>query len=559
MRRAVSGFIAGSILLGSANAAMHLQANQTTLENRVDALFDAYTKPGSPGCALGVIREGETVYMRGYGLANLEHEIAIDPQRTVFDIGSTSKQFTAAAILLLVKDGKLSMDDDLRTILPEIPDYGQKITLRDLLHQTSGLRDFTVLMTMGTGIREVDYRSADDALALIIRQRALNFAPGSHFMYSNTNYFLLARIVERISGKSFAQFAQERIFAPLGMDQTRIADHFDAVVPHLATAYKTTPERGSSVFMTNWEFVGSSSVLSTVADLAKWDRNFYQPVVGGKWMVDQLQSKGKRNDGTELDYAAGLFVNRFGGQNVVFHGGNTAGYSAEFFRVPQKRFSVIVLCNNTNPETPDLSRKVTHLYLGEQLDFTPRKTAISTTPAMPVTHAASDRFVGTYVERFNQNIRRIEEKDGKFWYVRSERSRSEISALGINLFQFNDSSTQLRFADDGQRMQFVTEVGEPGEFVKVSPVIANRDKFADFTGTYVSDEIGTTWKIVVKDGALFTQPERSPESQMVPLFADAFRADTELLRFVRNDTGQITGFIPDNVRVIGVKFRKIMN
>lgn len=558
MRSAVSGFIAASILLGSANAGMPLQANQTPLENKVDALFDAYTKPGSPGCALGVVREGATIYMRGYGLANIEHDIAIDPKRTVFDIGSTSKQFTAAAILLLVQDGKLSLDDDLSTRLPEMPDYGEKITLRDLLHQTSGLRDFTVLMTMGTGIREVDYRSAEDAMALIIRQRALNFAPGSHFMYSNTNYFLLARIVERISGKSFAQFVQERIFAPLGMDQTRIADHFDDVVPHLATAYKLTPEGSFSISMTNWEFIGSSNVRSTVADLAKWDRNFYHPVVGGKWMVDQLQSKGKRSDGIELDYAAGLFVSRFGGQDVVFHGGNTAGYSAEFFRVPKKNFSVIVLCNNANSETPDLSRKVTRLYLSEQLDFTPRKTALPTTPAMPVTHAGINRFVGTYVERLNQNIRRIEEKDGKFWYVRSERSRSEISALGINRFQFMDSVAQLRFVDGGQRMQFVTEVGEPAEFLKVSPVIADRDKFAEYTGTYVSDEIGTTWKIVVKDGALFTQPERSSESQMVPLFADGFRADTELLRFVRNDAGKITGFIPDNVRVIGVKFRKIM-
>lgn len=557
MRKTIfAGAIIGLFFVGTATAAIDELSDRLQVEKKVDQLFAVSTNAVSPGCALGVMRSGELVYSRGYGLSNLEHRVAIDPQRTVFDIGSTSKQFTAAAIFLLISEGKLGLDDDLRARLPEMPDYGRRISIRDLLHHTSGLRDYTVLMTMGTGVHEIDYRSAEDAMALITRQKVLNFKPGTHFMYSNTNYFLLARVVERVSGKPFGQFMQESIFGPLGMEHTRVATHFNSVVPHLASAYKSAESDGFALFMTNWEHIGESRVLSTVGDLAKWDQNFYAPKVGGKWLIDQMQVKGTRSDGVVLGYAGGLFVDRFGGHDAVSHGGNTAGYSAELFRLPQMKFSVAVLCNSSNEQVSNLARKVTHLFLGDQLNF----AAPATLPPAPLgTDPKADvtPYVGTFVEQFNQNVRLVEKKEGKLWYVRNERSRSELTPLGGDQFQVVGSTSKVYFSPSGGQMRFVSVDGEPGEFEKVKLPTAEARNLVEFAGTYASEEIGTTWTIFVKDGALVVRPVRSPETPMTPLFVDGFRAGTELLRFSRNSAGRITGFSADNIRVLGVRFQKI--
>ena len=559
MRKTISiVFLISLFFMGNATPAINELPDQLQVAKKVDQFFADDGNVVSPGCALGVIRSGELVYSRGYGFASLEHRVAIDPQRTVFDIGSTSKQFTAAAILLLISEGKLGLDDDLRAHLPEMPDYGRKINIRDLLHHTSGLRDYTVLMTMGTGVHEVDYRSAEDAIALITRQKALNFMPGTHFMYSNTNYFLLARIVERVSGKPFSQFMQERIFVPLGMENTRVATHYDSVVPHLASAYKRAASGGFALFMTNWEHIGESRVLSTVADLVKWDRNFYTPKIGGTWLIDQMQVKGKRSDGVVLGYAGGLFVDRFGGHEAVSHAGNTAGYSAEVFRLPTKKFTVVLLCNNNNEQVSNLARKVAHLYLGDQLNFAP-SAALTSAPMGANPQARLTHFAGTFVERYNQSVRQVEEKDGKLWYVRNERSRSALASLGGDQFQVVGSTNKLHFSPSGGQMRFVSLEGEPAEFekVKVPTAETTAGDIVDFAGTYVSEEIGTTWTIFARDGALVVRPVRSPEIPMTLLFVDGFRAGTELLRFSRNSTGRITGFSADNIRVLGLRFQKL--
>lgn len=550
-----SALVLGLLIAGAAGAA---PADALALTQQVDQLFGAYTEPGSPGCAVGVIRDGETVYMQGYGLANVEHGIAIDPSRTVFDLGSTSKQFTAAAIMLLVSDGKLTLDDKVRTHLPEMPDYARKITIRDLLHHTSGLRDFTVLMTMGTGVREMDYSSADEAMALITRQKALNFQPGTHFMYSNTNYFLLARIVERISGQTFSKFMEQRIFMPLGMTQTRIGEHADAVVLHQANAYQRGADGRLVLVMQNWEHIGASRVLSTVTDLAKWDRNFYLPKVGGQGMIEELQRKGIRSDGIVLKYASGLMVDALDGQPVLRHRGNTGGYSGDLVRLPQTKLSVVLLCNNSNSDIDVLTSKVIRLYLGDQIKTVrPMPAPVPAAPVAAVRHADVQRLVGTFVERYNQNIRRIEEIDGKLWYVRSERSRSELGALGNDRFKVEGSAAQAQFLAAGHQLRFIPDDGEPAEFDKVDPALPTADHFADYAGTYVSDEIGVRWTIVVKDGALTRQAAREPDRLMTPLFADAFHADTEQLRFTRDRGGRITGFSANNIRVLGVRFVKL--
>ncbi len=280
---------------------------------------------------LGVVADGAFVYTRGYGRANLEHDVAFTPQ-TVFDIGSTSKQFLATAILLLVEDGKLSLDDDIRKYLPEVPDYGQPITIRHLLTHTSGLRDYITLLTLA-GWQMEDVTSPAQALDLVSRQKGLDFQPGAEFAYSNTGFFLPSLIVERVSGKGLAAFAAERIFRPAGMQATRYMDDHAAVVPGRATGYEPAGT-GFRVALSNWEQLGDGAVQTSIADLLKWDANFYAPTVGGARLVQALQTPGRLASGAPIDYGLGLFVGSYRGLPTVRHGGSWAGLPRRAAAIP---------------------------------------------------------------------------------------------------------------------------------------------------------------------------------------------------------------------------------
>src|SRR4051812_38346087 len=290
---------------------------------RIDAVFSRFGTT-VPGCAVNVLRDGASIYSKGYGLASLELGVPIAP-RTVFDIGSSSKQFTAASIVLLAMDGKLSLDDDIRKFIPELPDLGAKVTLRHLLNHTSGWRDYVDLMAFG-GFDERDHTTDDDALEVLRRQRALNFAPGSDWRYSNTGFFLMSVVVKRVAGKSLADFARERIFEPLGMKSTHYLTESREVIANKATAYSPMPGGGFLINMSNWEQIGDGGVQTSVEDLAKWDANFDSPVAGGKTMFDMLQTTATLSNGTPLTYALGLTVDNYRGTRRVSHGGAWGGF-----------------------------------------------------------------------------------------------------------------------------------------------------------------------------------------------------------------------------------------
>lgn len=248
-----------------------LQANTVVsdaMAARIDSIFAEYAKPWSPGCALAVYERGRVLYAKGYGLASIEHGVAIDPKLTVFDIGSTSKQFTAASILLLAQDGKLTLGDSVRQQVPELPAYFDKVTLDHLLHHTAGVRDYIGLLALG-GINIQDHATDADALLAIARQKALDFAPVTEHSRSNSGYFLLSLVVAKASGKSLREFAQERIFAPLGMQQTQFLDEHTRVIPHRAGSYQPGPEGGWNLASSAWEQTGDGQVQTTVLDLAR--------------------------------------------------------------------------------------------------------------------------------------------------------------------------------------------------------------------------------------------------------------------------------------------------
>ena len=289
--------------------------------NDVDRIFEAYTKPGSPGCSLAVMKSGEIVYKQGYGLSNLEQNQSILPS-TVFNIGSMAKQFTAFTIALLENEGKLSFDDDFRKYVPEMQEFGPTITISNLIHHTSGIRcTFPDLLFLAEW-RESDAISTDDVLRLLKRQRELDFPTGTEYAYANSNYILLALICERISNLSFAAFCEQHIFEPLRMESTVINDNYYKIIPRRALGYYDNDGVWMNAPLTD-SVVGPTNVYSTVEDLALWDENFYTGKIGGKQIIEQIHQPGRLDDGTEMDYAFGLMVgptHQHRGWQVVEHG-----------------------------------------------------------------------------------------------------------------------------------------------------------------------------------------------------------------------------------------------
>src|SRR5882762_732530 len=413
-RRASSALTAICFLLSSVVAG-HAATSDEKSAAAVDEVFSDLTKPGSPGCALAVYRDGKIIYAKGYGLANIEENVAITPQ-SVFDIGSTSKQFTAASILLLAKQGKLSVNDDVRKFIPELPNYGQKITILQLLNHTSGLRDYLTLFELA-GINIDSVTTDGDALALITRQKALNFAPGTDWLYSNSGFFVLSVIVQRASGKMLREFASDNIFAPLEMTHTQYRDNHAALIANRALAYDEQENKsGYKLNVSYFEQTGDGAVHTSVEDLQKWDENFYSPRVGGKEFLAEIQERGKLNNGKVLEYAKGLFVQDYRGLHTVSHGGSWGGYRAELLRFPEQHFSVACLCNVGNAGATRRAHEVADIYLGNLMKPRDSKSKESESKESIETTVAAEQlrnYAGEYWSEELGVIYRLGVTDGR--------------------------------------------------------------------------------------------------------------------------------------------------
>ncbi len=349
------------LLLQAATAsAQSLSGAPDSASRWVDSLFAPYAAQRGPGCAVGVARSGELTFAKAYGLADLKRGTAITPD-TRFYIASVSKQFTAMSIVLLAQDGKLTLDDSLRKWVPEVPSFGKTITLRQLLHHTSGLRDYFTLLAVSGWPTEGEL-TEKQFLDLIGRQKSLNFSPGDEFLYSNTGYVLLSIVVKRASGQSLREFARSRIFQPLGMTHTEYRDDHRMAIPNVALGYQTTTD-GYRLSQPEFDVVGDGGVYSTVGDLAKWEKNFVTGQIGGAAGLAELQTPGRLNNGQTVPYALALSIGQTAGMRTLSHSGAYGGYRASLVRFPEKELSVITLCN-TSSATPALAEQVGTLMLG---------------------------------------------------------------------------------------------------------------------------------------------------------------------------------------------------
>lgn len=500
------------------------------LKQKVDQVFAAYSKSDTPGCALGVIRNGDFVYERGYGNGSLELGVPITPQ-SVFYLGSLSKQFTAASVVLAAEQGYLSLDDDIHKYFPELPSYGDTITLRQMLHHTSGLRHILSLLEL-SGRNWEDIHPSAEVLDLITRQKSLNFKPGAEFLYSNTGYFLLAQLIQRVTGKPLSRFAEENIFRPLGMTHTTFYDDRSIVVPGRVAAYDPREGGGFRVdWSTNFEKVGDGGLMSTVDDLLLWDRNFYANKIGKGTLLREMLSRGVLNNGQQIEYALGLRVSSYRGLPVVEHGGSLFGYRTELLRFPDHKFSVITLCNLSTSNPERLAHEVADIYL----------KGFYRADAQPaITQAVPENFDGSYRNPIDHSVVEISAHAPNI-----EVKQQSFQPVSPNRFVAPASERQISFeplADGGMSMTMSFPYVSQQVLARFQPITPENKDLAQLAGEFVSDELQVVYKFAVKNHALTLARAWQEPTALKPSVRDEFVGPGDLVIVFRRDAGgKITG------------------
>jgi CubicO group peptidase (beta-lactamase class C family) len=533
---------------------------------QVDKIFEKWDKHDSPGCALGVYRNGEVVYKRGYGMANLNDDVPITPA-TVFHVASMSKQFTAAAIALLAQQHKLSLDDDVRMYIPELPDFGERITIRHLVFHTSGLRDQWSLLGLAGWRYSLDLITDEDVMSLVTRQKDLNFKPGDKFVYCNTGYTLMGQIIKRVTGMSLREFTTKNIFEPLGMSHTHFRDDHAEIVKHNALGYeggdKAKPFRLS---VTNFDTVGPTSLHTTVEDLRLWDENFYHPRVGGPALAPQMLERGKLNSGEQLDYAFGLQLGSYKGLPTVDHSGADAGYRSAMTRFPEQHFSAAVLCNAGGTDPSSLVRQVADIFLAKDLKAPePGPVKQESPPATQTTLTTMQReaLAGTYWNRDNDDYVKffakdgmLQTEDGEDTYVLKPAGDAHFHIAGVPWGDQLDLHFVAATADQPRRMEQSFGGGKPRVYEAVTTFNPSDIQLAAYAGSYVSEEIDPVYRIVVRDGNLKLERLKKQTETLQPTVQDVFSGGIGTVRFARDANQRISGFVLNAGRVRNFRFTR---
>ncbi len=545
---AVAALLAGAPLAAEAQAPIQIDGA------KIDSVFRDYGT-GTPGCAVGVYQRGEVRFAKGYGMADLNLGVPITPA-TVFDIGSTSKQFAAASIVMLANEGKLALADDVRKYIPELPSYGKTITIDHMLRHTSGLRDYNGLLFMAGHFFE-DYTNDDDALAVITKQKALNFEPGSRWDYSNTGFFLLSTIIKRVTNQTLTEFAKTRIFSPLGMTITHFRDDHTALLPARATAYSPGPKGGFTVDMSDWDQTGDGAVNTTVLDLAKWDANFSDPKVGGRPLIDQLQQRGTLNNGDSLGYARGLFVDRYRGLRRVHHGGAWAGYRAMLMRFPDQGVAIGLTCNVGDANTQKRATDVADVILAGSFAEGPAAPPQSSTAATPTPAAKVDAapYLGLFYAETLQAAVEITEDKGQL-VAHALGQALPLNPIGADRFGNQGQTVEFQFSDQRRALSISIRGDRQGPYLKTTKFAPTAAELENLVGSYTSPELLTTWTVRIAEGKAMLWGRAIGESSLNPLFKDAYQAGGSFVRFTRDAKGAINGFDVSASRMLRIRFNR---
>ncbi len=572
----------GVLMLGSIAIPAHGQQlraptpSAARLARQVDSLFTRQIRPSDPGCAVGVYRDGQIVLAKGYGLASVEERRPITAS-TAFNIGSVAKPFTAMAALMLAEQGKLSLDDDVRRWIPELPDHGTPIRVRDLLQHTSGLRDYGAFNVI-TG-REV--ATMPEFLARMVAHRSLNFATGTRHEYSHSDFVLLGLVIERVTGTPFGEHLERTVLAPMGMRGSFVRDERSRVRTNRAFGHRVTPE-GTTVIFPLATITAGANLYTSVADLALWDRNFDRPTVGGPAVIAQMLSRPTLASGDTIRYAYGLRLGRYRGLRTVARGGHDDGTRSEIIRFPDQKFTVATLCNADHLYAGQFAQRVADIYLGNLMQ--PLPTTEPPPPAVTVAPAELVRVAGLYrVPGMPSLTTPIEVRDGALVEVLFDDARDdtalvmtpvgdgrfmEIGLTGnVGIFAFTQPADggpmRLVLSWNGQ---VVDEAARVPDSLIWRPTAAD---LAEYEGTWHSTELGTTWRLERRGERLLLRRDGLNDLTLLAverdMFARGFGRWMDLmyaqLHFRRDETGAVRDLIvstpPGENSATGLRFVRI--
>lgn len=512
-----------------------------SLSRKIDAIFAEYDKTNSPGCALAIMKDGKIIYKRGYGMSNMEYNIAITPA-SIFHIASISKQFTAAAIVYLSLEGKLSLNDDIRKYIPEVPDFGYPITFSNLIYHTSGIRDQWDLQGLA-GWRDDDLITEKDILEMLARQKSLNFLPGDEYLYCNTGYTLAGIAVKRITGVSLRDYADSVFFKPLGMTSTHFHSDHSEITPNRTSAYYKDDKGKWKISIPVFDNYGATSLFTTVEDLAKWDENFFTKKIGGDTFITMMQTTRQLNNRTPQNYAAGLVVSNYKGHKTVWHNGGDAGYRSNLIRFPDEHFSIVILANLAGVNPVSLSNKVADLFLEDK--------SIQN-PVFKVDSSIVKNWAGEYFDMNSQSIIKIDFKN-------------ETLLAGSTVFVptsnnvFNTSSSTVTFGVDSLNVKLVlsTKGSKAKTYNKANKIKLSISELKEYQGDFYSNELDSKYVLSIKDSSLHIKIPRNDEIKISPFIKDIFSGDL-IVRFTRNKKNIINGFFLSTGRVRNLYFEKVL-
>ena len=540
-----------------------IKPKAVTQYEQVDELFTVWDTNNTPGAAVAIVKDGEIVYKKGYGIANLEYDIPITPT-SIFHIASVSKQFTVFSILLLEKQGKLSLDDDIRKYIPEVPDFGKTITLRHLASHTSGLRDQWNLLSMA-GWRMDDVITKEHVLKLVSKQKELNFNPGDEYVYCNTGFTLLAEVVSRISDMSFAKFTKTNIFDPLKMNNTLFYDDHEKIVKNRAYSY-SSGSNGYKKSVLNYANVGATSLFTTVEDLSLWAMNFFDITVGDSAIIKTMNTPAVLNNGKTFGGALGQFVGDYKGLKEIQHGGADAGYRSYLTRFPDENFAVVVFSNSAEFNSGRMAHKVVDIYLKDKIKTEEENQEEVEKESETDVVVVDQNILNTYVGAF-------ELQPGFVITVSSNDSQLSAQATGQPMVALTPiSATEYKVEGVEAKIEFIPNAGENIKLLKLhqggqimeAPRVKEFDKssvnLSDFSGEFYSEELSTTYNFTVVNDTLIATHSRLSNFNLIPIKKDMFNGKAWFfgqVKFIRDENNMIKGCKVSNGRVRNLYFEKV--
>ncbi len=531
----------------------HAQWDSSKAE-QIDKLFLEWNTPNHPGGCVAIVKNGIPLYSRAYGLASLEYLVP-NTIGTRFNIASISKQFTAMGIVLLQQQGKLSVDDDVRKYLPKLPDFGRTITIRHMLHHTSGLRSLHTMLSLA-GWRSDDARTNQDLYRFMLSQQDLNFVPGDEYMYCNTGYILMAMIIERITGEKFAAWMKKQVFDPLGMHSTYVEDKYNRIVPNNATSYSGSKERGFEREVEFWGYTGSGNIHSTTQDLLQWQRNFYLPTEGWEQAFSILQTVDSLNNGDANDYAYGVRVDLYKGEKRISHGGSIGGYRAFACTYPEQRLDIVALTNFSSSAVEGKVNAVTNIILGKP-EEAPARFELE---ARQIDPAEFDALAGTYTikESPDRQMELSRNKDAFFLRL-TDQDRVQVFAADTTTFFNNALQLKIVFSASEKGTYTMIQNGRSFSGSKTVKYVPSLNELEEIAGSYWSPELHTLYSFKVYNGSLYGYHTRHGDFRIECLRKDEYTSRASFISkisVIRDESGHVTGLFMTNSRVRNLRFEK---